>query len=137
MPSCKPIIRLARPEEGPAIGERLKAWGGPAWEWLDWSDVYPFWLVAEQDGDVIGFVNVAVSKPFARVDHVYLAPSLPRKRKGLAKTLAYAALAYCKVQGAQAVISAIDRDDVQWLQIAKKRGWVTIGEGYSVIKRCL
>jgi hypothetical protein len=119
------------------IGALVKAWGGPAWDWLDWSGCSLYWLVGDVGGEIQGVINAVPGKPFGRIDHLCLSPGASHKMKAiLAKHLCFAAVAYCKFHGSQATISTIDQAEDAWRAIAEKRGWVTIGSGSYLVKRC-
>ena len=131
-------VRLAEPHEGPMIGACVRAFGGPTWEWLDWSEVAPYWLIGEVEGVVRGVIMVSPGKPFGRAEYLCLDPSLPHRQKALlAKQLSYAAVARCMTWGSQCVNSEIAVHDGAWSRIAEKRGWVPVGSGTSYMKRCI
>lgn len=131
-------VRLARPDEGPMIGAMMQAYGGPSWAWLDWSQVYPYWLLGELDGEPRGCVMVNPGQPFGRVEFLAVDPTLPHASKAiLCRDLCYAGVASCQQMGSQAVLSNIDTGDAAWRQIAEKRGWFSIGEGSYMMKRCI
>ena len=50
-------VRLAQNEDGIAIAALIKEMGFAGIQDLDWSDIYPYWLVAEMDGEIVGAVE--------------------------------------------------------------------------------
>lgn len=46
------MIRLAQNEDGDRLKELLK---DQIIYDMDWSDIYPYWLVAKKDGKVVGW----------------------------------------------------------------------------------
>lgn len=131
-------IRLAGKHEGPLVKHLFTQGGGPAWDWLDWSHVYPYWLIGEVDGHPKGTIMVHPGTPFGRMEFLTLDQTLPLKTKArLCRDLSYAGIASCKQMGAQAVISNIDSGDRSWSRIAARRGWVSTGEGSYMMKRCV
>lgn len=131
-------IRLASPQEGPLVKQLVQQGGGPAWEWLDWSQVYPYWLIGEVDGQPKGTIMVHPGVPFGRMEYLALSPSLSTKDKArLCRDLSYAGIASCKQMGSQAVVSNIDSGDASWRHIAQRRGWISTGEGSYMMKRCI
>lgn len=131
-------IRLAAPEEGPLVGSLVKAFGGPQWEWLDWSSVYPYWLIGEVNGHPEGTIMASPGRPFGRVECLCVNPALPKRvRAALSRDLGYAGVACCRAQGAQAVWSNFDQTDIHWAHIAARRGWAPVGQGIFAMKRCL
>ena len=130
-------VRLMTPEEGSLVQRLVKDGGGPAWEWLDWTHAYPYWLIGDVDGEPKGTIMVHPGVPFGRMEYLVTTPSLSFRHKALlCKRLAYAGLAACQNVGSQAVISTIDSTDSSWKSIAEHRGWVSVGEGSYMLKRC-
>lgn len=131
-------VRLAQSHEGTLIQRLVHEGGGPAWDWLDWSQVYPYWLIGELDGIAHGTIMVSPGKPFGRVECLCVNPALPKKHKALlSRDLGYAGIACCRAQGSQAVWSNFDQADMQWAQIAARRGWHPVGHGIFAMKRCI
>lgn len=129
-------IRLAQPEEGPLVGSLVKAYGGPAWEWIDWSSVYPYWLIGEVGGTPRGVIMALPGRPFGFIDHLFIDPTCTARQKAvLARDLSYAALEACRQFGAQLTTSYLRSTDASWEAIATKRGWVPCVHGLSVMKR--
>lgn len=131
-------VRLARNDEGPVIHQLMQQGGAPDFGWVDWSQVYPYWLVGEVNGTVKGCVMVNPGQPFGRVEFLAVEGTLPHHEKAiLCRDLCYAGVASCQQMGSQAVMSNIDTGDGAWRQIAEKRGWVVTGEGAYMMKRCI
>ena len=76
-------IRLAVNEAGPAIAAVLKA-NGIVLEGADWSRVFPDWLIATVDDDVVGCCQVVVSKPVGYVEFLFVMPDTPFKIRAIA-----------------------------------------------------
>lgn len=126
------------PDEGPLVQDLVRRGGGPDWEWLDWSQTYPYWLIGEIDGVPQGCVFVSPGRPFGRVECLHVDLRLPKKpRAVLLRNLGYAGIACCRQQGAQAVWSNFEATDTSWQEIAKRRGWQPVGSGTFMVKRCL
>lgn len=129
-------VRLAQLDEGPLVGDLVKRYGGPSWDWLDWSTCTPFWLIGEVDGEPRGVIMVQVGKPFATMDFLFVDPTLTtRQRAVLSRDLCYAGWSTCKQYGAQAVYSFVTYTDESWEQIAVKRGAKQMAFGTSLMKR--
>ena len=132
------VIRMAHTNEGPLIGRWVADWGGPSWEWLDWSQCAPYWLVGEVDSVVRGVAMVHPGIPFGRMEMMCVDPSLDHKHKALlCRDFAYAGLESCKALGSQAMIVCIDHDDQDWKRIITRRGGIEMGSGTYMLKRCL
>lgn len=136
--SSKVHIRLARQDDG-ALLQRLVAQSyGPSWEWVDWSDAYPYWLIGEVDGTPEGCVMASPGRPFGRVECLCANPALPVKTRAiLLRNLGFAGVACCRQQGSQAVWSNFESTDTSWQGIAQKRGWMPVGSGTFAMKRCV
>ncbi len=96
-------IRLAVNEAGPAIEAVLKE-NGIILESADWSKVFPHWLIATVDDDVIGCIQVVISKPIGYLEFLFVLPSAPFKFRAIAirklmtqgfETLRLAGCNYC------------------------------------------
>jgi hypothetical protein len=129
-------VRLARPDEGPLVGQLVKAWGGPGWDWLDWSNVYPYWLIGEIQGVPCGVIMAVPGKPFGRADFLATDPSLTKRQTAMmARDLGFAAVEACKQFGGQAVLSTFSDQDPSWQRIAHRRGWIPFNAGTFAMKR--
>lgn len=58
--------RLATQADVPAIQALCKE-ASMFIEGVDWSDIEPFWIVAEYKGEVVGCINMCLGKPFGYV----------------------------------------------------------------------
>ena len=131
-------IRLATNEEGYEVA-RLAAFSGFKFEgWdLDWSEVYPYWIVAEIDGKLVGCVQVSLSKPVGRVEIMGVDPTLSNARKTrVVMGLLDQTVAVHLAHGAQAISSLIHdtmHDCLYFLE--KHRDKHPIDTGSIVLKR--
>jgi len=62
----KPVIRLAQDSEAPIIEAILREVNLIP-HGLDWSHVYPFWLVADLRGEIVGVIQVLPGKPLGHI----------------------------------------------------------------------
>lgn len=76
-------IRLAVNAAGPAIAAVLKE-NGIELPSADWSKVFPSWLIATVDDDVVGCCQVLVSKPVGYLEFLFVRPSAPFKIRAIA-----------------------------------------------------
>lgn len=79
----KVVIRLALNETGPAIEAILKA-NGIELPGAQWDKVYPHWLIATVDDDVVGCCQLLFSKPIGYVEFFFVKPDLPFKMRVIA-----------------------------------------------------
>ena len=126
------MIRLARNEDGPRISDLVFQ---PLD--LDWSDVYPYWLVYEKDGDIVGCLNVSLSKPIGRLDFLGLDDSLNSHARGkVVRELVFQGIATLKADGSQACLSVIPFELKSYKRILKKHfNAIVAGQGNMIMKR--
>lgn len=128
-------IRLAQPDEGVVVQAIYEQGGGPSAPWLDWSEVYPFWLIGELNGVPSGIIMAMPGKPFGRVDFLYTLPTLSNRDKAtLSRDLCYAAHDACRTFGSSAMVSVIADTDPTWHEIAVRRGWHPVCHGSLLCK---
>jgi len=130
-------IRLATNEDGQRIGGLLKASGFHFDDFqINWSDIYPYWLVAEVAGEVIGCVQACPSKPIGQIGLLSVDETVGIKARAIAyKTLVMGAAATLYMAGCQLASGVISDDEESWFGIAQKRGWTFIDSGNIVMKR--
>ena len=76
-------LRLALDETGPLIAEILKE-NGIDLPGMDWSKVFPHWLIATVDDDVIGCLQVMPSKPIAYCEMLCVTEKVSFKLRAIA-----------------------------------------------------
>lgn len=126
-------IRIAQNEDGPRIGE-LARQSGFTVDGLDWSEVHPFWLVAE-DEKVIGALQVILAKPIGWLEMLVLDPNLAElARARVVKKLATAGMTALKGFGAQLVMFSVPYEEKSYKKALKKRGAVVTSTGNILAK---
>lgn len=126
-------IRLAQNEDGPRIGELARQTGFSID--LDWSEVHPFWLVAE-DEKIIGALQIILAKPIGWLEMLVLDPDLtPLARARVVKRLASAGMTALKRFGAQIVMFSVPFEEKAYKKALKKRGAVVTSSGNVLAKR--
>ena len=70
----RPSIRLATDDEGPKIVEILEASDEHVPDCLDWSRVWPHWLLAEHRGVRCGCINVLPGRPVGYIGSLAVLP---------------------------------------------------------------
>ena len=129
-------IRMAKSDEGPLVASIYDRCGGCPAPWIDWSDIFPFWLVGEVDGTPSGIIMASPGKPFGRVDFLYTLPTLTmRQRAILSRDLGFAGAESCRLLGSSAVLSTISAQEQSWKRVAQRRGWQPICDGTFLVKR--
>lgn len=76
-------IRLAVNEAGSLIEEVLRE-NGIEVPGADWSNVFPYWLIACVDDQVIGCCQVLRAKPVGYLEFLFVRPSAPFKLRAIA-----------------------------------------------------
>ena len=106
--STKVTVRMATNDDGPRIGEIAQ--DDPI-AGLDWSDVAPYWLVAEIDGAIVGALQLCLAKPFGWLEMLFLdgaLDDLPRGR--VVKALVERGLLALSAFKAQAALGTVPHD---------------------------
>ena len=127
------MIRLAQNSDGERVGELVS----PQIGGFDWSDIYPYWLVYEKEGKVIGCLNVAPSKPVGILDFLALDPSLTsHTRSKVVRGLILQGIATLKAGGSEASLSVVPFELKSYKKILKKHfDAVVAGQGNMIMRR--
>lgn len=133
--ASSPTIRLAVNGDGERI-RQLVATTQIDIPTLDWSDIYPYWIAAEINGQIVGCLNVALSKPIGRLDLLAVDGSLPPlARARVVKALIVQGLAVLKADGATATLSVVPFQLRSYRRILKKHfGAQVCGQGNMIVK---
>ena len=128
-------VRLAEDVDGPAIG-RLVVQAGFAVATLDWSKVYPYWLVADREDRVVGCIQVCMGLPIARLELMATDPELSnRARARVVKALLIHGLAMLKREGAEIAAGVVPGKLKGYQKILLHRGAIIIWSGDLFAKR--
>ena len=126
-------IRVAQNDDGPRIGE-LARHSGFTVDGLDWSEVHPFWLVAE-DEKIIGALQIILAKPIGWLEMLVLDPELTElTRARVVKKLASAGMTALKGFGSQLVMFSVPFAEKPYKKALKKRGAVVTSSGNVLAK---
>ena len=115
-------IRFAVAGEGPILHSLCRASGKWEIEGLDWTfDPYPYWLVAELNGGIVGCVQVVPSVPFAFLEFLSIMPHLSHRDKAIvARNLSLQGKKNCRLMGAQFVATNIQPGLDSWARIMER-----------------
>ena len=103
---------------------------------IDWSQVYPSWLVAFIGGEMVGCVQVLPGIPLGRLEFLSVNMDLKREiRREIAKKLDLAGLATLKSQGSQGAAATIPFDRPGFRDLVESLGGTDINEGWIVVQR--
>ena len=120
------IIRPSVSGDGPAIKTLMEAMG-EGLPGIDWSANEPFWLVAEEDGDVVGCIQAVVALPLGYISN--LAVREDRRMGRLKLRLAAEALRALKAGGCQHAVGFVPFHMTKWRQALLKSGAVEGQDG--------
>jgi len=125
-------IRLANDTEGLKISDLIDYPDG-----LDWSRVYPYWLVAEKDERIVGCLSVALCRPIGILDQLAVDPDLgPHARGRAVRELIATGMTTLKADGASACVSMIPFHLKSYKRLLKKHfGAEVMTQGNIVMAR--
>lgn len=127
-------VRLAVNETGPKISEILKA-NGLALE-ADWSKIFPHWLIATVDDEVIGCCQVVMSKPVGYVEFLYVHPEVPFKLRAIAlRKLGYQAMGTLHHAGCQYVAGMVSTKNKKFFNVIEKMNFSKIDVADLVVRK--
>ena len=128
-------IRLAVDEAGPLIAELLKA-NGIVLGHADWSKVFPNWLIATVDDQVVGCVQVLVAKPAGWLEFLYVDPKVSFKIRAIAiRKLLIQGATTLRAYGAQYVGGVTDVKNRRFRNVLENVGFAAVGECTLMCKR--
>lgn len=129
------IVRAATNEEGPQVGALV--WrAGFIVEGIDWTDIQPYWLVAEVNGTIKGAIQMCPGKPMARLELLSIDEGMRMILKGrLVKMLLLSACYAMQRVGAQYVCGVIPDRLASYRHVLEKHGAWRLSAGSMYLKR--
>ena len=126
-------IRIASDDDGPTIG--ALAWdNGFRLKGVTWDRVYPYWLVAELKGDIVGAVQISHGIPVARVETLCMSDKLSHRERAIcARQILVVAMITLRSSGAQAVTSLVPFKLKSYKQLIKNRGGKVVDSGNMIM----
>lgn len=135
------IIRMAKDDDGPAIGKLFAETGLDDLE-VDWtiSKVGGWWLVGERDGNIMGAIQLSLGSPFGIIGDIVITPSEQGRREqggslapgGLATTLYAWAFELIRKNNGQIALGVTNQEKMRTLL---RRYGVDLGEFTMFAKR--
>ena len=130
-----PAIRMALDVDGETIGDLVRE-NGFKDVGIDWSHVYPYWLVAEYEGEVVGCIQVRISIPIGGLEMLSIKQDLNHTLKSLiVKSLLLGGSSTLKQAGASMAAGLIPFEMKSYKKLLKRRGCVSIGVGNEMARR--
>lgn len=128
--------RLAYPDEGPLVKALFTKYYEEPCDWLNFSNPFPHWILAEQNGDPVGMAMLGIGNPFGWIEFLMVDPAVSEMTKGRAvsaiETYAYDAL---KAFGVSGILSTVSEAKPKFKQIMERRGFVPHGSCTIYLKR--
>ena len=130
-------VRLAQDSEKEIV-EALVAGTIPEDSYLpEFTSVYPYWLVAEIAGEIVGTLNLRISVPISGVEMLSMQEGLSKRERGhVAWMLTDSAAVICAAAGATFLSSMVPDSLESYLKVAQKKGY-TVGDHGSIVFRRL
>lgn len=121
-------IRLARDGVDSEAVEALVRTGRIRINGVSFEKLYPYWVVVEEDEEIVGCVQVCPGLPFGYTEFLTTRPGLSHTtRSKLIKGLMLQATAILKGAGSEIALGTVPTDMKAWKKVIKKRGGVNIG----------
>lgn len=128
-------IRLAVNEAGPKIAAVLKA-NGIELANADWTKVFPHWLIACVDDEVIACCQIAISKPVGYVEFLHSHPEAPFKLRAIAlRKLGIQSEATLRMAGCNYQAASVKANNKQFRKVLEKLRYVKVSDTEVMAKR--
>ena len=103
---------------------------------VDWTKgIYPYWLLATVEEDVVGCIQVIPAKPMGMIEFLYVSPSAPFKIRAIAaQKLVIQATSTLYHNGSEYAVSTVDAMNGKFYDIIQKYA-VKIAEATIFLKR--
>ncbi len=126
-------VRLAQDSEKEIVANLVsEVFYAGDWK-FEFKSVFPYWLVAEIAGEIVGTINIRISVPISSVEMLVMDPKLNQRERGeVMLMLTDSAMALCAASGAEMISSMISDDTESFLKVAKHRGYV-VGDHGSIV----
>lgn len=102
---------------------------------IKWDKVYPHWLIATIEDEVIGCVQVLPSRPIGFMEFLFIRPSVGVRLRTIAiRKLIYTGLATIQQGNAQYAACAIKSDNVKMQKILGNMNCVKTADAAIMVK---
>lgn len=125
----RPLVRMATNEEGEIIRHILEQADEFNIPGLDWSRVWPNWLVAEHKGIIVGCIQVLPGRPLGYIGSLAVLPAY--QRLGIAAYLAWGAERVLSNSGVSGSIFVSKNENL--IRGLKKHGAYGDDQSYSLM----
>lgn len=128
--------RLAYPDEGPLVKALFTKYYEEPCDWLEFSNPFPHWILAEQNGEPVGMAMLGIGNPFGWIEFLMVDPTASEITKGRVvsaiETYAYDAL---KAFGVSGALCSVSNKKLDFQRIVERRGFVPHGPCTIYLKR--
>lgn len=129
-------VRMAQDVEAPIVSNLVSEifdMGG----WMpEFEKVFPYWLVAEIAGEIVGTINLRISIPITSLELLSTDPRLNKKEKSMvSKMLIDSGVVLAAASGSTVISSMIPNELASYLEVALNRGYVIGAHGSIVFGR--
>ena len=126
--------RLAENKDGKKIKELVTSAGFNID--IPFDDIYPFWLVAEYENEIVGCIQTCIGKPIGRVEMLAAKKSLPHRICAIVVLqLLVTAINTLKQSGAVMASGVIPFTMKSYKRILRRYGCVTFATGNLMAKK--
>ena len=123
-------IRVARNGDGETIKNILAKARFNDLDALKWDNIYPYWLVAERDGLIVGCLQMAPARPVGWLEYLGVEQEISlRDRSYVVRRLLETGYKMLKVHGANRVIGFIPFEERMYKRILKRNGLRVVASG--------
>jgi hypothetical protein len=127
-------VRFARDGEAMLIAQMVHT-SHAAVPLTPWDHVYPYWIVAEKDDELIGCLQLCYSLPVARIEFLSFVHGLPYRTRALAvKALLNLARITLQHSGAHVIAGCVGFDQKPFKEILKAEGCTVLTSGNVLAK---
>lgn len=128
-------IRVAVNAAGPLIAAVLKD-NGVELPGADWSKVFPHWLIATVDDEVIGCCQVSVSKPVGYLEFLFVRKSAPFKMRAIAiRKLIIQGIDALHANGVQYAGGVVSTRNAKFADVITKMNFVKTYQADVMVRR--
>lgn len=129
------VLRLARNEDGEKVRDLVVSAEFYIPKSVPWDDIFPNWLVVEHEGEIVGCIQVAMSKPTGYLEYLSVKRGLPHRIKALAvRDLVVGGAGTLRLGGASLVGGMIPFELKEYKKLLKKHGCFICSSGNFLLK---
>lgn len=131
------VVRVARNEAGGEIVKLLSA-NKVATQLLycKWDDIFPYWLIATLEDEVVGCIQTVPGKPYGYLDFLYVKPEVSNKVRAIAvKKLLLVGASQLRQLGCEYALGFVENSLKPYKQVLRNNGVVIGPQGNCIVKK--